>query len=130
MDVIMEATATARGPSEVHNIDLSDSYATPSPQFSHGSTAEHIGDPEQVCDDRDFDTFVEEQLRDGTGSLYADAMTWMERRLLVRVLALTNGNKSKACQILGITRGSLRHKICQLGIAIHQTVRVHELNGR
>ena len=79
-------------------------------------------------EEHDFDTFVEERLRDGTSSLYADAMNWMERRLLVRVLGETRGNKSKACQILGITRGSLRHKIGQLGIAIHQTVSVRKLD--
>lgn len=79
-------------------------------------------------DERDFATFVEERLISGTASLYSDATAWMERRLLVRVLCATNGNKSKACQILGITRGSLRHKICQLGISIHQTVSVQKAN--
>jgi DNA-binding protein Fis len=80
-----------------------------------------------LMDDRDFSTFLEDQLAGGTSSLYSDAMAWMERRLLVRVLCETNGNKSKACQILGITRGSLRHKIAQLGISIHQTVSVHKV---
>ena len=75
-------------------------------------------------------SFVDERLHEGTSSLYSEAMTWMERRLLVRILAQTNGNKSKACQILGITRGSLRHKICQLGISIHQTVSVQKFDAR
>jgi two-component system nitrogen regulation response regulator GlnG len=75
--------------------------------------------------DRDLSAFLDDRLQKGTSSLYAEATAWMERRLLVRVLCDTNGNKSKACQILGITRGSLRHKICQLGISIQQTVSVH-----
>jgi DNA-binding NtrC family response regulator len=119
----MDATASVRGPEQLLDFEHPVSYSTHSPPFS-------IGAPRNVeSDERDFDTFVEEQLRDGTGTLHADAMNWMERRLLVRVLAQTNGNKSKACQILGITRGSLRHKICQLGISIHQTVSVGDMDG-
>jgi DNA-binding protein Fis len=126
MGVIMDAATTARGPSDFLDFETdSISYTTQPMPFHHDDESRHNG-----SDERDFDTFVEEQLRDGTGSLYADAMGWMERRLLVRVLAQTNGNKSKACQILGITRGSLRHKICQLGISIHQTVSVNESEGR
>lgn len=118
----MDATATASGPSEILQFDNDHTSFAPHPApFVNGD------EPSLEIEEGDFDTFVEEQLRDGTGSLYADATTWMERRLLVRVLALTNGNKSKAGQILGITRGSLRHKICQLGISIHQTVSVHDL---
>jgi DNA-binding protein Fis len=126
MGAIMDATATVRGPNELLDFEEpSIAYAT------HPSSFHLDGGPHtQALDDHDFDSFVEDQLRDGTGALYADAMTWMERRLLVRVLAQTNGNKSKACQILGITRGSLRHKICQLGISIHQTVSVNETDTR
>jgi DNA-binding protein Fis len=119
----MDATAPVRGPEEFLDFEHPVTYAPhPAPY--------QVGTRPLESDDRDFDTFVEEQLRDGSGTLYADAMTWMERRLLVRVLAQTNGNKSKACQILGITRGSLRHKICQLGISIHQTVSVSDVDGR
>jgi DNA-binding NtrC family response regulator len=119
----MDAPASVRGTGEFLDFEQPNSYATHSAPFQ-------LGTPPLESDDRDFDIFVEEQLRDGSGTLYADAMNWMERRLLVRVLAQTNGNKSKACQILGITRGSLRHKICQLGISIHQTVCVNEMDGR
>jgi DNA-binding protein Fis len=121
----MDATVTTRGPSNPLEFDH--------PHVHHSNKQSSYLDGEAhltALDGRDFDTFVEEQLHDGTGSLYADATSWMERRLLVRVLAQTNGNKSKACQILGITRGSLRHKICQHGISIHQTVRVVEADGR
>lgn len=91
-----------------------------------GQEAEHVGESES--DDHDFGRYLEARLAAGTSSLYAEAMEWMERRLLVRVLSETSGNKSKACQILGITRGSLRHKIAQLGISIHQTVSVDDVS--
>ena len=52
----------------------------------------------------------------------------MERTLLTAVLEHTHGNQSKAAEILGITRGSLRNKIRQLGICIDHKIKVQE-NG-
>jgi two-component system nitrogen regulation response regulator GlnG len=46
----------------------------------------------------------------------------MERIVLTRVLQHTAGNQVQAARILGITRGSLRTKIRDLGIVIKQTV--------
>ncbi len=46
----------------------------------------------------------------------------MERILLARVLQSTNGNQLQAAKILGITRGSLRNKLRDLGITIGRTV--------
>jgi DNA-binding NtrC family response regulator len=121
----MDATASVTESDEYLNFPSPVAFPAADAPFALAARAGQI-----ETEERDFDSFVEEQLRDGTGTLYADAMTWMERRLLVRVLAQTNGNKSKACQILGITRGSLRHKICQLGISIQQTVSVNDIDGR
>ena len=121
----MHATASARDASEVLDFERSPILFATESASAHMDGGPHPHD----SDDGDFDTFVEQRLRDVTSSLYTDATMWMERRLLVRALAQTSGNKSRACQILGITRGSLRHKICQLGISIHQTVSVHETNG-
>ena len=46
----------------------------------------------------------------------------LERLLLTRVLRHTGGNQLQAAKILGITRGSLRTKIRDLGIRIDRTV--------
>jgi two-component system nitrogen regulation response regulator GlnG len=46
----------------------------------------------------------------------------MERVLLARILQHTGGNQVQAARILGITRGSLRTKIRDLGITIARTV--------
>jgi nitrogen regulation protein NR(I) len=70
--------------------------------------------------------FVEDRLRAGTDSLYADAVTFMERVVLTRVLRHTHGNQSRAAKILGITRGSLRSKIRELRITINQEVNVDD----
>jgi two-component system nitrogen regulation response regulator GlnG len=50
----------------------------------------------------------------------------MERTLLTVVLRSTEGNQSKAAEILGITRGSLRNKIRQLGISIDHTINLQD----
>ena len=50
----------------------------------------------------------------------------MERYLLTTVLTVAQGNQSEASRILGITRGSLRNKIRNLGIKIEHVV---ETNG-
>jgi two-component system nitrogen regulation response regulator GlnG len=55
-------------------------------------------------------------------NLYAEALEFMERYVVTRVLQSTGGNQSKAAKVLGITRGSLRNKTHALGIKIGQVV--------
>jgi two-component system nitrogen regulation response regulator GlnG len=55
-------------------------------------------------------------------NLYGEALEFMERYVVTRVLQTTGGNQSKAAKILGITRGSLRNKTHALGIKIGQVV--------
>ncbi|MEN6452168.1 MAG: sigma-54 dependent transcriptional regulator [Thermoguttaceae bacterium] len=72
----------------------------------------------------EFDDFVDERLRAGSTSLYAEALAFTERLMLTKVLKHTGGNQSQAAKILNITRGTLRSKIRELGITIHQAVQV------
>jgi two-component system, NtrC family, nitrogen regulation response regulator GlnG len=76
-----------------------------------------------------LDAFVEQRLRAGSESLYAESLSFMERHLLTRVLRHTQGNQSRAAKVLGITRGSLRSKIRLLGITINQAVNVDDEAG-
>jgi two-component system nitrogen regulation response regulator GlnG len=75
-------------------------------------------------DERTLDLvqFVEDRLSAGSHDLHAEATEWMERYLVTRVLQNQDGNQSKAAEQLGITRGSLRHKIKTLGISISQVI--------
>src|SRR5262249_18575255 len=66
----------------------------------------------------DWERFLTDRLHAGSTDLYAEALTLMERQLLTRVLRHTGGNQLQAAQLLGITRNSLRHKLCALGITI------------
>jgi two-component system nitrogen regulation response regulator GlnG len=66
--------------------------------------------------------FIDDHLRSGAEDLYAATLRRMERMLLTRVLQHTQGNQLQAARILGITRGSLRTKLRDLGITIQRTV--------
>jgi two-component system nitrogen regulation response regulator GlnG len=70
----------------------------------------------------DLAPFLEERLAAGSENLYAEAIEFMERYVVTRVLQATGGNQSQAARMLGITRGSLRNKTQTLGIRIGQVV--------
>jgi two-component system nitrogen regulation response regulator GlnG len=73
--------------------------------------------------------FIESRLQADTEDLYAETLRWMERLLLTRVLRYTSGNQLQAARILGITRGSLRTKIRELGIRIDRTITGSDESG-
>jgi two-component system nitrogen regulation response regulator GlnG len=70
----------------------------------------------------DLGHFIDERLRAGSEDLYEETLRRMERLLLTRVLQHTGGNQLQAARLLGITRGSLRTKIRDLGITIARSV--------
>lgn len=70
----------------------------------------------------DWDHFVNERIVAGSDNLYAEALTLMEREVLIRVLRHAHGNQVHTARILGITRGSLRNKIRLLNISIEKNV--------
>jgi nitrogen regulation protein NR(I) len=73
-----------------------------------------------------FEAFLREREQARSLNLYAEALEWMERILITRVLNRTEGNQSRAAETLGITRGSLRHKIRALGLSIEHVVATDE----
>ncbi len=78
--------------------------------------------PPSVASLFDWDRYVQDHIRGGKNILYADALEMMEREVLIRVLKHTAGNQLKAAEILGITRGSLRHKLRALNISVGKSV--------
>ncbi len=90
--------------------------------------------PDNGLPTADLAGFVDERLRAESHDLYAETLELMERYVLTRTLKMSGGNQSQTAKTLGITRGSLRHKIRALGIRIDQVVKVageHETeNGR
>jgi DNA-binding protein Fis len=74
----------------------------------------------------DLARYVEERLHAGSENVHTEAVEFMEKYVLTRVLEETDGNQSQAAKILGITRGSLRNKLRSLGISIEQVVNITE----
>ncbi|WP_169977317.1 sigma-54-dependent transcriptional regulator [Tautonia rosea] len=70
----------------------------------------------------DLDRFIRDRLQAGSKDLHAEAIEFLEALLIRRVLTSTGGNQSRAAEILGIARGSLRNKIRSLGISIDRVV--------
>jgi len=89
------------------------------PERSVGSLESHGSDGHPALD---WDSFIHERLNANTTGLYAECLAIMEKRLLTRVLQFTNGNQLRAAAILGITRGSLRHKLRALGISLGRSI--------
>jgi DNA-binding NtrC family response regulator len=83
-----------------------------------GSAPRRSDDPDGV----DLAGFVDERLAADSENLYQESLHMLERYLLTRVLRETQGNQSKAARRLGITRGSLRNKMRDLGIQVGQVV--------
>jgi two-component system nitrogen regulation response regulator GlnG len=96
------------------------------PQLSRPEPADHSLVPGESAlapgDLQPLQHFIEERLQAGSENLYEESLRRMERILLTRVLQHTNGNQLQAAKLLGITRGSLRGKLRDLGITIARTV--------
>jgi two-component system nitrogen regulation response regulator GlnG len=73
--------------------------------------------------DSSWEAFIDARIAAGTEDLYAEAVRRLERWLLTRVLRHTGGNQLRAAKLLGITRGSLRTKVRELGLRIERSVR-------
>jgi two-component system nitrogen regulation response regulator GlnG len=68
----------------------------------------------------DWEAFLREGLTRDRPELHARALAQMESGLLKCVLRHTGGHQTRAAELLGITRGSLRHKLRTLGIEAEQ----------
>jgi two-component system nitrogen regulation response regulator GlnG len=95
----------------------------PATLFKLGQPA--VGDQDGVCT---LEKLIEDQLTSGKDGLYEFTVHHVERILLTRVLQHTGGTQLRAAKILGITRGSLRHKLRVLGISIGRSVEVEDVD--
>ncbi len=74
----------------------------------------------------DLRAFIESQLHENTTDLYAKTVEMMERFLFTRVLQATDGNQSRASEILGITRGKVRDRIASFNIQLDKNVTIED----
>src|SRR5690606_7889664 len=85
--------------------------------------------PPAVRSEADLQAFIETRLRENTTDLYAEALEFMERLLITRVLQETGGNQSKAAGLLGITRGKIRDRISAFDISVDKSVSVSPMES-
>ncbi|MCO8120118.1 sigma-54 dependent transcriptional regulator [Stieleria sp. TO1_6] len=75
---------------------------------------------------RGLPDIVDRLFQERSTDMYAETIAYAERYLLLRVLRETDGNQSKAAEILGITRGKLRDRIATYDIRLESGVRIGE----
>jgi two-component system nitrogen regulation response regulator GlnG len=69
-------------------------------------------------DGLDLAGLVESLLRTGAKGIYDQVIAEVDRLVLARVLRHTHGHQSQASDLLGLNRGTLRHKLRSLGMAL------------
>lgn len=71
-----------------------------------------------------LDSFIDHRLANGSNDLYRETLDLMEKLLLTKVLEATNGNQSKAAEILGITRAKIRDRVVSFGLKLDKSVAI------
>jgi two-component system nitrogen regulation response regulator GlnG len=63
-------------------------------------------------------SIVQQLVAAGSRRVHRDAMSLLERPLIVHVLAMTGGNQLKAARVLGVNRNTLRKRCRELDIRL------------
>jgi len=71
-----------------------------------------------VGESPNLSTLIDEMLRDSQGDLRERVVAAVERVLFTKVLEYTQGNQGKACEMLGLNRTTLRHRLRTLGLVL------------
>jgi two-component system, NtrC family, nitrogen regulation response regulator GlnG len=77
-----------------------------------------MGEPPVVTDFPGLSALIDQQLHDSQGQLHEKVIAAVERLLFAKVLEYTHGNQGKACELLGLNRSTLRHRLRTLGLAL------------
>lgn len=79
-------------------------------------------DFEHVAQAVDIAAFIDARIASGTSNLYSETIEEIERYLFAKALERTDGNQSRAAELLGITRGKVRDRIAFFGIQLDRAV--------
>jgi len=63
-----------------------------------------------------IEKLIQYRIDNGSSNLYAEVVAEVERLMLAKILQITNGNQSRASELLGITRGKVRDRVVAFGI--------------
>lgn len=64
---------------------------------------------------------VDQLVASNSPRLHREAMSLLERPLIVHALAMTGGNQLRAARLLGLNRNTLRKKIRDLDIQVYRS---------
>ena len=96
----------------------------PSPATAAG------GDAEAEASSFNLAAFIESRLHSAAGRLHEEVIGAVERILLTRVLRHTQGHQNQASELLGISRGTFRHRMRTLGMTMGGTLMEDEPAAR
>lgn len=119
--IVRQSLLNSTGPVIVPSfLPMEVSTATRSKSANDITSANKTGVPSDLA------PFVKRRLEADSRDLYAETLEQMERYLITRVLQATDGNQTKASEILGITRGKIRDRVNLFQISLDTTVSVEE----
>ncbi len=98
--------------------------SAPSPAAAAG------GDAEADASSFNLAAFIESRLYSAAGRLHEEVIGAVERILLTRVLRHTQGHQNQASELLGISRGTFRHRMRTLGMTMGRTLMEDEPAAR
>jgi DNA-binding NtrC family response regulator len=115
--IIRQALLNATGPVIVPSFLPSEiTSATQSEDPDSVESSNETGVPSDLA------PFVNRRLKSDSRDLYAETLEQMERYLITRVLQATDGNQTRASEILGITRGKIRDRVNLFQISLDTDV--------
>ncbi|MFO0939963.1 MAG: sigma-54 dependent transcriptional regulator [Pirellulales bacterium] len=100
----------------VSSVESSNPSKVPSPQLVSAR-------PES---DFSLHALILERFNSGSKNVYSEVIAEVERLLFTKILQLTDGNQSRASEVLGITRGKIRDRIAAFGIKLDTTISVED----
>jgi two-component system nitrogen regulation response regulator GlnG len=91
-------------------------------QSAPSTFSKRESDLDQLAPLVDIAAFIDARIASGTSNLYSETIEEIERYLFARTLESTDGNQSRAAEVLGITRGKVRDRIAFFGIQLGRAV--------
>jgi two-component system, NtrC family, nitrogen regulation response regulator GlnG len=71
-----------------------------------------------IADFPNVTALIARLLPDEDGQLYDRVFAAVERVLFTQVLEYAHGNQGRACELLGVNRSTLRHRLRKLGLVV------------
>jgi len=95
---------------------MSEAVAMENAVMTNNNTNEQTQKPLRDCVEDAMETYFRQLEGHPTNDLYRMVLAELEEPLFRAVLKYTGGNQSKASEVLGINRGTLRKKLKQYGL--------------